>query len=148
MVPTNGNASCSVYDDEWPAKGSFFAEKKVSSDAELFPSYTIKRVNQITAGLIGSQCGGVHFEAMCRGGWYCPTPNEKIRCPSGHLCRTGSSQKHECILGCRSSDGFGVSNRSLPPYTLLVIIALSFALVWMLRALRAASWASRDGSCP
>jgi hypothetical protein len=121
LYPTDHNRSCSVYSDGWEPDSQSLESK------EIMPTYNMPTLPQVAKTILGRTCGGMHFEAKCREGSYCPTPHEIHRCPDGHVCRLGADTPHECWFGCHGKGddaGYGVGDRSVTPTELVLIISL------------------------
>jgi len=127
MQLTNGNETCSVYGVDHQSPKRYRDHWQPNDEEMLAFDYNKPVLVGPQAKLLGRKCGGVHFEAFCAGGSYCPTPREIIRCPSGALCRPGQSYLHQCVIGC-DKDGFGVEDRHVSSWTLTFLLLL-FALI-------------------
>lgn len=76
-------------------------------------------------------------ESSCPGGFYCPSPSEKIQCPSGYFCRPKSTKPTPCPRLSTCGKGSKEPETVITPYlfaSLMVIIMVVINLSNLIRS--------------
>jgi ABC-type multidrug transport system ATPase subunit len=98
------------------------------------PQCKFRRIysTQCIDGYFGAQ--GRYEPVMCRKGFYCPTPLERIPCPRGYFCPSGTVTPKKCDFLASCPEG-SVTQASYTGIAIFLILDVLVAVICILRYL-------------